>query len=73
MTSNTNEQPNMPIPDYDEIFNYMCKKFNVAWDTADEKEKYFVLEVTRVTYEIRLAEATGTSKEHIRPSFIAPD
>ena len=36
---------------YYEIFFEMCRKFRIDWATADEKEKGFVTEVTRVTYE----------------------
>ena len=34
-----------------EIFFKLCKKYNVRWASADEKEKQFLSEVARVTYE----------------------
>ena len=62
-----------PVPDYDEIFSSLCKQYNISWDTATEKEKAFIKEVARVTYEVQLAKANGTSLDKIRPSFTPPD
>ena len=39
--------------DYYEIFFEMCRKFGISWGRATEKEKMFIEEVTRVTYEHR--------------------
>lgn len=33
------------------IFFGLCHKYNVRWARADEKERQFIEEVTRVTYE----------------------
>lgn len=56
---------------YYEIFFQMCRKFHIDWATASEKEKEFVSEVTRVTYERSRAEQTGTTRESVRPAFTA--
>ena len=34
-----------------EIFFQMCQKYGVRWASAEEKERQFIEEVTRVTYE----------------------
>lgn len=54
-----------------QIFFSLCRKYNVRWASADEKEKAFIEEVTRVTYERDKAERQGLSMETVRPSFIA--
>lgn len=54
-----------------QIFFSLCRKYNVRWASADEKEKAFIEEVTRVTYERDKAERQGLSLETVRPSFIA--
>lgn len=39
------------------IFLKLCKKHNVRWASADEKEKQFLSEVARVTYEKEQSQA----------------
>ena len=56
---------------YYEIFFEMCRKFRIDWATADEKEKGFVTEVTRVTYERERAAQEGISPEKVRLAFSA--
>lgn len=56
---------------YYEIFFQMCRKFHVDWATASEKEKAFITEVTRVTYERSCAVQTGAAQESVRPAFTA--
>ena len=56
---------------YYEIFFQMCRKFHVDWATADKKEKEFITEVTRVTYERSRAIKAGVSTESVRPAFTA--
>ncbi len=34
-----------------EIFFQLCRKYNVRWASASEKERAFIDEITRVTYE----------------------
>lgn len=52
-----------------EIFFKLCKKYNVRWASADEKEKLFLSEVARVTYERDKAKRLGLPLSEIRPSF----
>ena len=52
-----------------EIFFKLCKKYNVRWASADEKEKQFLSEVARVTYERDKAKRLGLPLSQIRPSF----
>ena len=52
-----------------EIFFKLCKKHNVRWASADEKEKQFLSEVARVTYERDKAKRLGLPLSEIRPSF----
>lgn len=52
-----------------EIFFSLCRKYNVNWASADEKERAFIEEVTRVTYEWDKAKRLGFPTETIRPSF----
>lgn len=35
-----------------EVFFEMCRKYYVRWCSASEKERAFIEEVTRVTYEL---------------------
>ena len=67
------KQTNDLVPDYDAIFSSLCKQYNISWDTATKKEKTFIKEVARVTYEVQLAKANRTSIDKIRPSFTPPD
>lgn len=45
--------------------------WQTSWASTDEKEKAFIEEVTRVTYERDREKRQGLSVETIRPSFIA--
>lgn len=54
---------------YYEIFFQMCRKYNVRWSSADEKERRFIEEVTRVTYERERAVRFGLPLADVRPSF----
>lgn len=56
---------------YYTIFFEMCRKFHIDWATASEKEKDFITEVTRVTYERARALQAGTSPDAVRPAFSA--
>lgn len=56
---------------YYDIFFKMCRKFHVEWASATEKEKSFISEVTRVTYERKLAQQTGIPLDTVRPAFTA--
>ena len=52
-----------------EIFFLMCQKYAVRWASADEKERYFIEEITRVTYERERALRLGLPLSDIRPAF----
>lgn len=54
-----------------EIFFYLCQKYkcNVRWASATPKEKAFIEEVTRVTYERDKAQRLGLPLSEVRPSF----
>ncbi len=54
---------------YYEIFFQMCQKYGVRWASADEKERQFIEEVTRVTYERERAVRLGLPLSEIRPAF----
>ena len=52
-----------------EIFFQMCQKYGVRWASAEEKERQFIEEVTRVTYERERAVRLGLPLSEVRPSF----
>lgn len=52
-----------------EIFFQLCQKYRVRWASATQKERTFIEEVTRVTYERDRAKRLGLPLEDIRPSF----
>ena len=51
------------------IFFRMCRKYDVSWASASEKEKAFIEEVTRVTYERDRAIRMGLPLSELRPAF----
>ena len=52
-----------------EIFFQLCRKYGVRWASADEKEREFIEEVTRVTYERERAVRLGLPLSDVRPAF----
>ena len=52
-----------------EIFFQLCRKYSVRWASATPKEKSFIEEVTRVTYERDRAQRLGLPLSEVRPSF----
>lgn len=42
-------------------FSEICRKYNIQWSKATEKDRDFVTEMTRVTYQNRI----GVPKEQI--------
>lgn len=54
---------------YYEILFMMCRKYQISWSSASEKEKFFIEEVTRVTYERERAERLGLPHSSIRLAF----
>jgi hypothetical protein len=51
------------------MFFRLCQKYNVRWASATPKEKAFIEEVTRVTYERDKAQRLGLPLSEVRPSF----
>lgn len=52
-----------------DIFFRMCRKYSVSWASASDKERAFIEELTRVTYEREKAQRLGLPVENIRPAF----
>ena len=52
-----------------EVFFEMCRKYHVRWCSASEKERAFIEEVTRVTYERDRATRLGLPVDSVRPAF----
>ena len=46
---------------YYDIFFHFCRKYDVNWASASEKERSFIEEVTRVTYERDCSARLGQS------------
>ena len=60
-------------PEWDIYLNYFftfCKKYKINYASATDKEKAFIAEVTRVTYEIDKAKREGRPVSEVRPSFV---
>ena len=55
---------------YTDLLFDICNQFGIRYYTATEKERYFVEEVTRVTWELKQHELMGI-KGKVRPSFSA--
>ena len=51
------------------IFFKMCRKYNVAWASANDKEKAFIEEVTRVAYERDKAIRNGLPLKDLQLTF----
>ena len=51
------------------IFFQLCRKYNVNWASASSKERCFIEEVTRVTYERDKAKRLGSEAAEHRPAF----
>jgi hypothetical protein len=54
-----------------EIFFQLCRKYHVSWASASEKERVFIEEVTRVTYERDKALRLGLPLTDIHPAFVS--
>lgn len=54
---------------YYEILFSMYRKFKINFGSATPKERYFVEEVTRVTFELEEARKNGLPPSSVRPSF----
>ena len=54
---------------YYEIFFRLCRKYNINWCSASTKERAFIEEVARVTYERDRSLRFGEPLSSIRPAF----
>lgn len=52
-----------------DIFFKLCRKYNVNWASATDKERAFIEEITRVTYERDRAVRMGLDLKTIEPAF----
>jgi len=55
---------------YTELLFDVCRQFGIRYYSATKKERYFVEEVTRVTWAKQQEKETGIRQE-IRPAFSA--
>ena len=51
-----------------EMFFRLCQKYNVRWASVTPREKAFIEEVTRVTYEMDRAQRLGLPLSEVCPS-----
>ena len=56
---------------FNDIFFGLCKKYHVNWSTADAKERAFIAEIARVSYERDRAIRFGYPLSDIKPAFAA--
>ena len=61
------EDPERDI--YNKFFFQFCRQFNVRWMTATPKERAFIEEITRITYEKDRARRLGLPLSDVRPFF----
>lgn len=54
---------------YTDLLFSICEQFGIRYYSATPKERYFVEEVTRVTWAHQNGQVTGT-KAAIRPAFV---
>lgn len=54
--------------EYTDLFFSVCRQFGIRYSHATPKERYFVEEVTRVTWAVQHGEKVG---ETVRPAFVA--
>ena len=52
-----------------DIFFQLCRKYNVRWASASDKERAFIEEITRVTYERDRAVRLGLPLSEVRPAL----
>lgn len=53
---------------YTDLLFDVCKQFGIRYSSASAKERYFVEEVTRVTWAVQQERKSGV-KHPIRPAF----
>lgn len=62
--------PTADSMEYTNLLMDVCRQFHIRYYSASAKERNFVEEVTRVTWENRQKEITGDLRP-VRPSFTA--
>lgn len=62
--------PSKQEMEYTDLLFSICKQFGIRYYSATPKERYFVEEVTRVTWAYQNAQRTG-EKVDVRPAFSA--
>ena len=55
--------------EYLDIFFGLCRKYNISYASASEKDKAFIAEAARVTYEVNKAKRDGLPVLTVKPSF----
>lgn len=55
--------------EYTDLLFGVCKQFGIKYYSATAKERFFVEEVTRVTYERERAKKQGFPLSDVRPAF----
>lgn len=64
-------QKNPEAERFYDIFFAICKKYHVSWVSASAKEKAFIEEVARVTYERDRAIRLGLPLGEVRAAFVS--
>ena len=57
--------------EYTDLLFDVCKQFGIRYYSATAKERFFVEEVARVTYERERAEEQGLPLSDVRPAFVS--
>lgn len=55
--------------EYTDLLFDVCKQFGIKYYSATAKERFFVEEVARVTYERERAQRQGLPLADVRPAF----
>lgn len=55
--------------EYTDLLFDVCKQFGIKYCSATAKERFFVEEVARVTYERERAQRQGRPISNVRPAF----
>ncbi|MCI9368636.1 MAG: hypothetical protein HFF19_10235 [Oscillospiraceae bacterium] len=55
--------------EYTDLLFDVCKQFGIKYYSATAKERFFVEEVARVTYEREKAQRQGLPLSDVRPAF----
>ena len=50
-----------------EIHMQMCRKFGISWSKATSKERQFIEEITRFTFEREQAQKAGLPLDTVKP------